>query len=145
VETFSGGTEATAFNPRAVAALQRVGFEIARIPAGSNPRYEVQYSSSAKPMMAFSKTYDSAANPHFDFAVVMTCATADRLCPVVRGASLRVATLYDDPKSADGTPRESQVYDDCVQRISREVLYLFSRVNSNGDVLQTANLSKIAR
>lgn len=113
VETFSGGTEATAFNPRAVAALQRAGFEIAPTSAGSNPRYQVQYSSSAEPITAFSKTYDSAENPQVDFAAVMTCANADRLCPVVRGASLRVATLYDDPKSADGTPRESQTYDEC--------------------------------
>jgi hypothetical protein len=113
VETFSGGTEATAFNPRAVAALQRAGFEIARTSAGSNPRYQVQYSSSAEPITAFSKTYDSAENPQVDFAAVMTCANADRLCPVVRGASLRIATLYDDPKSADGTPRESQTYDEC--------------------------------
>src|SRR5689334_7244117 len=28
VETFSGGTEATAFNPRAVKAMQEAGFEI---------------------------------------------------------------------------------------------------------------------
>jgi arsenate reductase (thioredoxin) len=35
VETFSGGMEATAFNPRAVAALQRVGFEIVHTSPGA--------------------------------------------------------------------------------------------------------------
>jgi hypothetical protein len=31
VATFSGGTEATAFNPRAVAALERAGFRVAKL------------------------------------------------------------------------------------------------------------------
>ena len=42
VGTFSGGTEATAFNPRAVAALQRAGFVIEN-PGGDNPHYRVAY------------------------------------------------------------------------------------------------------
>ena len=42
VQTFSGGTEATAFNPRAVAALQRAGLTIAKRTEGNNPRYQVR-------------------------------------------------------------------------------------------------------
>src|SRR5262245_42528827 len=41
VETFSGGTEATAFNPRAVVALKRAGFEIPDAKSDANPHYEV--------------------------------------------------------------------------------------------------------
>jgi len=43
VETYSGGTETTAFNPRAVAALRRAGFRISTIDSSSdaNPRYLV--------------------------------------------------------------------------------------------------------
>lgn len=37
VEAYSGGTEATAFNPRAVAALERVGFEIEKSSEGTSP------------------------------------------------------------------------------------------------------------
>jgi protein-tyrosine phosphatase/arsenate reductase len=128
IETFSGGTEVSAFNPRAVAALQRIGFDIKKTSEGSNPLYEVRYSPSAKPLKAFSKIYNDAPNPTNSFAVIMTCANADKACPNVRGTALRVATLYDDPKAADGTPQESQVYDERVRQISREVLYVFSQV-----------------
>jgi hypothetical protein len=128
VQTFSGGTEATAFNPRAVAAMQRVGFDIQKTSEGSNPVYQVRFSPSAEPLTVFSKVYDQPPNPKSGFAAVMTCANADKNCPVVNGASLRVPTHYEDPKSADGTPEESQVYDERTRQISREVLYMFSLV-----------------
>ena len=41
VATYSGGTEATAFNPRAVAALRRAGFQIDNETSGRNPVYKV--------------------------------------------------------------------------------------------------------
>lgn len=128
VKTFSGGLEVTAFNPRAVAAMQRVGFDIKKTSEGTNPIYEIRFSPSAPPMTAFSKVYDQDPNPKSGFAAVMTCSNADKNCPVVKGASLRVPTHYEDPKEADGTPQESQVYDERVRQISREVLYLFSQV-----------------
>ena len=37
VRTYSGGTEGTAFNPRAIAALQRAGFRIDQKTKGDNP------------------------------------------------------------------------------------------------------------
>ena len=55
VEAFSGGTEATAFNPRAVAALKRAGFEIADAKSGSNPHYEVRFGREMKSIKCFSK------------------------------------------------------------------------------------------
>jgi len=125
VSTFSGGTEATAFNPRAVAALSRAGFAISVESPGDNPVYTVGYSAEAPALKAFSKIYSSAPNPTEDFAAVMTCSQADRNCPNVRGASLRVATPYEDPKAADGTAEESQRYDERSRQIAREMLYLF--------------------
>ncbi len=38
VRSFSGGTEATAFNPRAVAAMERAGFKIEKTE-DKNPKY----------------------------------------------------------------------------------------------------------
>jgi len=128
VATYSGGLEATAFNARAVAALQRSGFEIQKTSEGSNPIYQVRYSPSREPLTAFSKVYDQAPNPKSDFAAVMTCSNADKNCPVVSGASIRVPTHYEDPKDADGTPQETEVYDERARQISREVLFLFSQV-----------------
>ena len=129
VHTFSGGTEATAFNPRAVAALERAGFTIEKTSEGDNPHYWVAYASDAPAQEAFSKKYDDAANPQENFAAIMTCSQADENCPFVPGATLRVAIPYEDPKEADGTPEEATRYDERSRQIATEMLYCFSQVN----------------
>jgi hypothetical protein len=58
----------------------------------------------------------------------MTCSSADKNCPVVRGAAERVSLPYDDPKIADGTAEEAATYDDRCAQIAREMLYAFSLV-----------------
>lgn len=128
VACFSGGTEATAFNPRAVKAMQNAGFSITETKAGNNPVYEVTFSEDAAPVVAFSKKYDDPFNPEKDFAAIMTCSHADQNCPLVLGASMRIALTYDDPKDFDGTPQESQKYEERVHEIGREILFAFSQV-----------------
>jgi len=127
VRTYSGGTEATAFNPRAVAAMERAGFVIAK-PGGDNPRYRVTFDEDGPAMECFSKTYDDPANPVEGFAAIMTCSEADEACPVVPGAALRAPIRYEDPNVSDGTPREAAAYDERCLQIATEMLYLFSRV-----------------
>lgn len=127
---YSGGTEATAFNPRAVKAMQDVGFIIKKTKEGDNPVYEVQFANDAPPVVAFSKTYDDPFNHNKDFAAIMTCSHADENCPLVLGASGRVALTYDDPKEFDGTPQEAAKYAERVQQIGREILFAFSQVKS---------------
>ncbi|MFO7564557.1 MAG: hypothetical protein R6X02_18070 [Enhygromyxa sp.] len=129
VESYSGGTEATAFNPRAVAAMRRAGFVIDEGPAGlANPRYAVRFARDRPALEVFSKTFDTASNPGSDFAAIMNCSEADDACPIVRGAALRISLPYEDPKLADGTPEEAERYDERARQIAREMLYLFSRV-----------------
>ena len=125
VKTYSGGTEATAFNANAVTALIRSGFQIEN-PGGENPRYEVGFSESADPLICFSKTFDDAFNPKSEFGAVMTCSSADEACPIVLGADFRLALTYRDPKEADGTPEESNTYDERCAQIAREMFYVFS-------------------
>lgn len=127
VRTYSGGTEVTAFNPRAVAALARAGFEIAS-PGAANPRYRVAFSEDEPAVECFSKTYDDAHNPADGFVAIMTCSDADEACPVVHGAAARLPIRYDDPKVADGTPGEAALYDARCRQIATEMLYAFSRV-----------------
>jgi arsenate reductase (thioredoxin) len=88
----------------------------------------VKIAAGAEPQICFSKVFDQAPNPTCDFCVVMTCAHADQACPVVPGASLRVATTYDDPKAFDGAPEEAAKYSERCAQIAREMLYLFSQV-----------------
>lgn len=127
VETYSGGTEATAFDPRAVAALERAGFAVER-PGGENPRYAVRFGPAAPEMFCFSKVYSDPPNPLEGFAAVMTCTAADEACPIVHGAALRVSLPYVDPKEADDTPEEARRYDERSLQIAAEMFYLMSRV-----------------
>lgn len=135
VRTYSGGTEATAFNPRAVAAVERAGFHVERTADGGedNPRYLVRVAPDTEPMRCWSKQFSDPLNPQADFVAVMTCTSADAACPHVPGASLRVALPYVDPKEADGTEREAAVYDERCAQIGREMLYLFERVAAQRD------------
>ncbi|MCW9712468.1 protein-tyrosine-phosphatase [Aliifodinibius salicampi] len=127
IETYSGGTEATAFNPRAVAAIERAGFKI-QDPEGENPRYEVYFSDENEPLICFSKTFDDSYNPQKNFAAVMTCSDADENCPFVPGAEKRFSIPYVDPKESDDTPREKETYDERCRQIATEMYYLMSKV-----------------
>lgn len=128
VRTFSGGTEATAFNPRAVNALRRAGFDVSEPgdPGAKNPRYQVRFADGAEPVEAFSKKFTDAPNPASGFIVVMTCSQADAACPFVPGAVTRLAVPYDDPKVADGTPEETARYDERVAQIGRDLAWVFA-------------------
>lgn len=128
ISTYSGGTEATAFNPRSVACLKRAGFKIEPKTEGENPIYTVSYSNNRPTVEAFSKKYTHEDNPSGNFAAVMTCSDADKNCPTVEGASMRLAIPYVDPKVSDNTPEEAATYDERCKQIAIEEFYLFSQV-----------------
>ncbi len=130
VQSFSGGTEATAFHPNAVAALQRAGFEIRREVEGKNPVYAVRYSGDAPAVRAFSKRFDDAANPASGFAAILVCSEADEACPFVPGADVRIALPFEDPKQADGSPEEQQAYDAACRLIAREFFFAMERAGA---------------
>jgi len=125
IESYSGGTEATAFNPRAVAAMQRAGFIIEN-PGGDNPHYKVHLNDGDAGLTCFSKVYNDTANPQKNFAAVMTCSQADADCPFIPGAKFRLSLPYNDPKEADNTPQEAERYDERCRQIGREIMYAFS-------------------
>lgn len=127
VQTYSGGTEATAFNPRAVSALERVGFKIDN-PGGDNPHYQVFYDDDSEPLECYSKIFDDTSNPQQDFAAVMTCSEADANCPFIPGAKARISLPYNDPKEADNTPDESRIYNERCRQIAKEMFYLINLV-----------------
>ncbi|MEN7550698.1 protein-tyrosine-phosphatase [Rapidithrix thailandica] len=128
VYTYSGGTEATAFHPNAIAALKRAGFHIEH-QEESNPKYQV-YFGETKPIVCFSKVYDNVHNPSSDFAAVMTCTEADQGCPVIVGAEARFPVSYQDPKLADGSPQEAATYDTRCLQIATEMAYVFSQTKA---------------
>ncbi len=126
-ECFSGGTEATAFHPNAIAALKRAGFRI-NVSKGNNPLVSFAYADNQKPLEFFSKVYDDAVNPTSKFAAVMTCSHADENCPFIPGSEVRIALDYEDPKEFDGTNRELEKYDERSDQIASEMYYVFSKI-----------------
>ena len=131
ISASSGGTEGTAFNPRAVAALERAGFGMSKNATGSmkdNPQYLVHMGAKLPTIITYSKRYSNPFNPQSDFAALMVCSQADRSCPVVDGADARFSLPYDDPRYYDDTPSEGLKYDERCRQIAREVFFLVSYV-----------------
>lgn len=128
VACYSGGTEETALSPLIAETLANQGFLILNIAAGDNPIYALKYGINGIPILGFSKKYDHALNPTSDFAAIMTCSQADTGCPFISGAAQRIAITYEDPKIADGTAQQKQVYAQRSLEIATEMHYVFSTI-----------------
>ena len=131
VNCYSGGTEATAVSPNVIAALRNAGFKISIAKDGDNPTYNIQVNDDHS-INVFSKHFNDPANPSPDFIAVMVCSDADKNCPLVPGASERIAITYNDPKASDGTPNETAAYQQTVDEIGREMLYVFAMSKEQG-------------
>lgn len=127
VTAYSAGTEQTAFHPNAIASLRRIGFKIEQPEEEKNPSYKVNYGEYNS-IICFSKTIDHKTLPQQNFAAIMTCDDAEQNCPFLPGAETRIATTYHDPKAFDGTPKETEKYDERCRQIALETLYVFSQL-----------------
>ena len=128
INCFSGGTEATAFNTRAVKTVQNYGFKVEQKDESENPIYLVHFSDEKEPITCFSKVYNDKFNPQNNFAAIMTCSDADANCPLVFGAEARFPVKYNDPKEFDNTNLEIEKYTERFEQIGIEMLYTFSRI-----------------
>ena len=129
ISTFSGGTEISAFNPRTVAALQKIGLRItSQNLSVANPTYEVCWSDEMTPYLAFSKQYADLPNPKKDFLAVMVCSHADINCPIVTGSTLKLALPYQDPKAFDDTDLEASEYTKTCALIGLEMLFVLKQL-----------------
>ena len=128
VTTYSGGTEATAFNINAINALKGIGFDVQTKDETTNPVYEVSFREELKPSICFSKVYNDEFNPSSNFAAIMTCGDAEENCPFIPGVELRIGSTYDDPKEFDGTELQDQKYKERSLQIALETLYVFSLI-----------------
>ncbi len=127
VHTFSGGTEATAFNPNAIKAITAAGFTVKKTTETMNPVYEVHFAED-KFSTCFSKVYNHEKNPSQNFAAIMTCSDAEDNCPFIPGCDLRIGTTYNDPKAFDSTILQDEKYTERSNQIAMECLYVFSKV-----------------
>ena len=129
VNSYSGGTEATAYNMNAINALKRIGFDIKPINNEKNSTYHLHFDESKKPIVCFSKVYDHETNPKQEFAAIMTCSDAEENCPFIPGTELKIGTTYNDPKEFDNTPLQDAKYDERCRQIALETFYVFSKLN----------------
>lgn len=127
INTFSAGTEATAFNQNAINALISAGFEVKKLDETANPKYEVFFGEE-KSSICFSKTIDDESLPKENFVAVMTCGDADENCPFIPGCDLRIGTTYFDPKSFDNSILQNEKYTERSNHIAMECLYVFSLI-----------------
>lgn len=130
ISTFSGGTEATEVNARAINALKRAGFTASRASSEFNSPYLLTPGAGAGNWTLFSKKYSDSQNPKSNFIAVMVCSEADKSCPMVPGAIARFGLPYDDPKYFDNTPAEQQKYDETCALIAREIFFVADYVKS---------------
>jgi arsenate reductase (thioredoxin) len=128
VNTYSGGTEATAFNVNAINALKRIGFTIKAINSEKNAIFHVSFDELESPIICFSKVYDDVKNPQSEFAAIITCNDAEENCPFIPSVELRIGTTYDDPKAFDNTPLQDVEYDKRCKQIALETFYVFSKL-----------------
>ena len=125
VHTYSGGTEATAFNPNAIEAFTTAGFTIVKNTEDKNPVYQVFYGNNQF-STCFSKVYNDSANPVKGFAAIMTCSDAEENCPFIPACELRIGITYHDPKAYDTTVMQLDKYQERSNQIAMECLYVFS-------------------
>jgi arsenate reductase len=125
---YSGGTEATALFPKIAETLRTSGFAISVISGGQNPVYAIKFAATQAPVIGFSKTYDAPFNPASAFAAVMTCSQADEGCPFIPGAEKRIPIPFEDPKTFDNSPQETEKYLERSLQIGAEMFYVFSQI-----------------
>ena len=129
VSCYSGGTEATAMFPKVGETLINQGFKISKLSKEDNPVYSIKFSQNEPSVIAFSKQFGDDFNPSSEFAAIMTCSSADEVCPMVLGCDKRIAITYEDPKKSDGTPLQTETYLNRSLEIATEMKFVFSRLN----------------
>jgi len=141
IYTFSGGTEATEVNKRAISALERSGFTITRASSAYNNPYSVSAGAGVDNSLIYSKKYDNFQNPKSNFIAVMVCSEADKSCPIVPGSNGKIGLPYDDPKYYDNTPSEEQKYDETCKLIASELFFVANYIKTKL-ILNTEKIKK---
>jgi arsenate reductase len=128
INSFSGGTEVTAFYRNTVKTLQKVGFnfQVADF-SHQNPKYVISFNGSEKSILGFSKRYDHPNNVN-PFIAITTCNNADTNCPFIPEALYRFHLPFVDPKFSDGTNEQDATYLKTSKQIAAEVFTIFNEV-----------------
>lgn len=128
VSSFSSGTEVTACNERTISSIKRAGFSVEVDSENEdNPTYLISPSGENK-IVVFSKLFNGKEVIKSPFAAVMTCSNAEKNCPYIPDAELRIPVKYEDPKAFDDTDKEERMYDERCKQIAEEMFYVYSQL-----------------
>ena len=128
INSFSGGTEVTAFFRNTVKTLQKVGFTFdLENFSHQNPKYLISFEGTSKSILGFSKRYDHLENKN-PFIAITTCNNADTNCPFIPEAIYRFHLPFVDPKSTDGTELQNEAYLKTSEQIAAEIFFIFNEV-----------------
>jgi arsenate reductase len=128
INSFSGGTEVTAFYRNTVKTLQKVGFQFQVVDfSHQNPKYQISFNGSRDTILGFSKLYDNPENIA-PFMAITTCNSADQNCPFIPSATHRFHLPFVDPKHSDGSLQQEETYLKTNKQIAGEVYFIFSEV-----------------
>ena len=128
INSFSGGTEVTAFHRNTVKTLQKAGFTFhVEDFSHQNPKYSISFEQTNARILGFSKRFNHPINTH-PFMAITTCNNADTNCPFIPIASHRFHLPFIDPKSSDGSEQQNETYLKTNQQIAAEIFLIFSEV-----------------
>lgn len=130
LESYSGGTEVTAVNDKALACLKDLGFETHKNDNTQNPKIDILYGDS-KPITCYSKLFDDKSNPQDNFFAIMLCEHAAENCPFIPNAQQRINLTYPDPKQFDNTALQDEKYKAVAIKIGQELMYLMRLIKQN--------------
>ena len=125
VESHSAGTEATAFHPNAIAALERAGLSVNE---NKDQQVLLKVDDNTPSAVFFSKTTEHPSIPDNSLIAIMTCSDAEQNCPFIPGALARIPLRYSDPKISDNGPNTAEVYDKTCLQIATEMFYLMQQL-----------------
>ena len=125
IKAFSGGTEITAFYRNTVKTLQKAGFTFQLDDfSHQNPKYHISFSGTTKSILGFSKLYNDELNTE-PYMVITTCDSADQNCPFIPTATFRFHLPFVDPKHADGSDKQEEIYLNTNRQIAAEMYFIF--------------------
>ena len=127
IKPFSGGTEIDTVNLNVIKSLINSGLKIEKTHK-EDAMYLLKPFKEYKGINLYSKEYSCKSNPTKHFIAIMTCSDADKMCPVIKGADKKVSLPYPDPRVADNTGLEEEVYNQTCSTIAKEMFYLMKQV-----------------
>ena len=128
IQSFSGGTETTAFHRNTVKTLQHVGFDFNVIDfSHQNPKYAIGFKGTDNTIMGYSKKFDDEAN-EYPYIAITTCGHADENCPFIPDAIHRFHMPFVDPKRSDNKPEQNETYLETNKQIAGEIFIIFEEI-----------------